>query len=696
MNTMSPSMNTEPALPGAVNLPNLPTSAVVSAAHLRQAQRSLQRLSPWIKRLFEKAAAPPTAAPAAAPANGTASDAADPWAIFEGRLSAYFPRLFELLVGLYGDRYDFFYHLEQILKTAATAYLARPAALHDLDAAREAQAAHGIYWFQSEGQMAGVCYVDRYAGNLKGIREAIPYFKEIGLTYLHLMPLFKCPEGNSDGGYAVSSFREVNPALGTMAELAQLATDLRINGISLCLDLVFNHTSDEHEWALRAKAGDPDYQDYYLMFPDRTLPDQYERTLREIFPEQAPGSFTFIPGIGRWVWTTFNTFQWDLNYANPEVFNQMLGEMLFLINQGVEVIRLDAVAFLWKQMGTTCENLPQAHQIIEALNLLTRITAPGAVFKSEAIVHPDEVAKYIGAECQLSYHPTLMVLLWEALATREVRLLHHTMAKRFAIPPGTAWVNYIRLHDDIGWSFANEDAAELGIDGYHHRNFLNQFYTGRFPGSFATGVPFNYNPRTGDMRISGSAASLCGLEKATLAADDDEIEFAIRRYLLIQGLTLAVGGIPLLYLNDELGVLNDYSYRHDPAHADDSRWIHRPRFDRARWVERTNPETVAGRIYLMLRDMIAIRKAHPAFAADGKVIWIESGNPHVFAFERSKAGEAILVLANFSEHAQVVERAPMPASDPAKPYADLIGGDKVPFNPQIMLEPYQLVWLLVP
>ncbi len=633
-----------------------------------EAQRTLKRLRPRLDALFTDPLLRET---------------------FNTRLDEHFPALFELLLGIYGSHYDFFYHLENILTTAAHSFIARPDALKTLDTTRDRG------WFESEKTMGGVCYVDLYANNLAGIRKRIPYFKELGLTYLHLMPLFKCPPDQNDGGYAVSSFREVNPALGTMAELASLADELRANGISLVLDLVFNHTSDEHDWALNAKAGDPDYQDYYLMFEDRTLPDQYEKNLREIFPEQAPGSFTYVAQLEKWVWTTFNTFQWDLHYANPDVFNAMLGEMLFLANQGVEVLRLDAVAFIWKQMGTTCENLPQAHDIIAALNQLMRIAAPATIFKSEAIVHPDEVVKYIGRECEISYNPTFMVLLWESLATRQVRLLRHTMAKRYTIPPGTAWVNYIRLHDDIGWSFANEDAAELGINGFDHRNFLNQFYTGRFPGSFASGLPFNYNPLNGDTRVCGMAASLAGLEKALAVNDADEIELSIRRYLLIQGLTLAAGGIPLLYLNDELGLLNDYSYRHDPAKANDSRWVHRPHFDPDAWAKRTDPTTIPGRIYTPLRHMIEVRKAHEAFAADGKATWLDVGNEHVLAFERTRRGQSILILANFSEHAQPVESRYLPPADPRQPFTDLLSGAAHPTLQTLELPPYAMLWLLM-
>ncbi len=427
--------------------------------------------------------------------------------------------------------------------------------------------------------VGGVCYVDLFAGDLEGIREKIPYFQELRLTYLHLMPLFRSPEGHNDGGYAISSYREVEPRLGTTEQLASLAADLRAVGISLVLDFVFNHTSDEHDWALRALDGEEDYQDFYFMFPDRTLPDQYERTLREIFPEQAPGNFTYRPEVDQWVWTTFHNFQWDLNYANPRVFRAMLGEMLFIANLGTEVLRLDAVAFIWKQMGTPCEGLPQVHTIIRAFNALVRIAAPAMLFKSEAIVHPAEVARYIHPEeAPISYNPTLMALLWEALATRKVTLLHHSMQKRFALPEGCAWVNYIRCHDDIGWTFADEDAWELGINGFDHRQFLNQFYTGQFPGSFARGVPFNLQPDHADMRISGMAASLAGLEHAIETGNDRYRELALRRIELIFSVIISAGGIPLIYLGDEIAMPNDYRYRDDPNKFDDSRWVHRLRF----------------------------------------------------------------------------------------------------------------------
>jgi amylosucrase len=637
----------------------------------RQAQLSLDRLLPVLRERY-------------APQDPAG------WPVFEGRLRANLRRVFELLLHLYGERYDFFYHLESILSSAARLWLARPTDLRALDEAREAAPA----WFQGQKMLGGVCYVDLFAGNLAGVQARIPYFKELGLTYLHLMPLFKAPMPENDGGYAVSSYREVNPALGSMSGLAGLAGELRSQGISLVVDFVFNHTSDEHAWARLALAGDAEHQDYYYMFPDRQMPDAYEQNLREIFPDVRRGSFTYRPEVDRWVWTTFHSYQWDLNYANPAVFAGMLEEMLALANVGVEVLRLDAVAFIWKQLGTTCENLPEAHMLIQAFNVLARIAAPALFFKSEAIVHPDEVARYISAgECQLSYNPLLMALLWESLATREVRLLRHSMLERFKMNPACAWVNYVRCHDDIGWTFDDADAARLGMNGYDHRRFLNAFYTGRFAGSFARGLPFQENPQTGDARISGTTASLAGLEKAQREEGPFEVELAVRRILLIHSVILSIGGIPLLYLGDEIGTLNDYTYRQEPAKLADSRWVHRPFADWSKIARRNDPSTLEGHIYGALQRMIAVRKECGAFAGNDTTA-IDAGNGHVFGYLRRHGADQMLAFANFSEHEQSVVANTVRTHGLAYTYDDLVSGRSVSLDHDLVLEPLGFVWLV--
>lgn len=656
-----------------------------------ETQRTLARLMPRIEARFG-------AEIASQPEN---------WRAFQTRLETHFPRLFGLLLQLYGQRYDLYYHLEELLTLLAQSWFERRAELKELDSERE----KSPRWFQSNRMVGGVCYVDLFAGDLAGLRAKIPYFQELGLSYLHLMPLFKSPPGENDGGYAVSSYREVNPSLGTTAELAELAEALRQAGISLVLDLVFNHTASDHEWALRALQNDPETRDFYYIFSDRQMPDAYERTLREIFPDEHPGAFSELPvsppqnshnlgeglgvgaGGGGWVWTTFHTYQWDLNYANPAVFTRMSGEMLALANLGVDALRLDAVAFIWKQLGTGCENLPEAHLLIQAFNAVARIAAPGLLFKSEAIVHPDDVVKYISPEeCQLSYNPLTMALLWNTLATRQVNLLEQALRERFSIDPDCAWVNYVRCHDDIGWTFSDDDAAELGVNGSDHRRFLNNFYTGRFPGSFARGLPFQENPKTGDCRISGTCASLAGLEKALREETPVEVDLAIKRILLIHAVILTVGGIPLIYLGDEIGTLNDYDYSRDPAKAGDSRWTHRPATDWSKMSARKKPSTVEGRVYSGLRALIELRKRHPGFGGGATEV-MSTGSEHVLGYIRQAEGQRILVLANFSEQEQPLSENVFRVYGLGYGFQDLLRGE--PFAARdLVLGPYESLFLL--
>jgi len=612
---------------------------------------------------------------------------------FEERLRSSWPRLFHLLFQLYGTRYDFFFHLEEVLRTAAQAWIDRSAELRHTDESRT----YEDDWFQSEHMAGGALYVDLFSENLGKLRESIDYFKKLGVTYLHLMPLFAVRPGNNDGGYAISNYRSIDPRLGTIEDLRTLADELHAADISLVLDFVFNHTADDHYWAQQAQAGDREFQQYYYIFKDRTKPDQYERTLREIFPTVRRGNFTWHDGMQRWVWTTFNSFQWDLNYRNPAVFRAMLEEMLFLANTGVDILRLDAVAFIWKQMGTSCENLPQAHLLIQAYNAVTRIVCPGMVFKSEAIVAPNDVLTYISPnECQLSYNPTLMALLWESLATREVKLLNRSLAYRHKIPEGTAWVNYLRCHDDIGWTFEDSDAAAVGINAYDHRQFLNKFYTGQFPNSFARGVPFQYNPDTGDMRISGTMASLAGLEQA-FAEDDEHLkDLAVRRILLLHGITLSIGGIPLLYMGEEWGLLNDYDFVKDPAKAGDTRWIHRPKMKWDYLEELENADTNGGsirtKLFTAIRQLIKLRKETPAFAGQSMEL-ISSNNPHVLAFARVSNAERVIVFGNFSEDPQILPGNVLRTSGLGRFFEDAISGKTIGTSEDTQLAPYQVVWL---
>ncbi len=643
-----------------------------------EAARSLRRIRPLILQRIR--------------ASCTSRFGVEQWIeTVDARLAAHWPRFFGLLHRLYGHHYDFFYYLASITLTAVDCWLQRPDDLYELDLRRENEPG----WHLSERMIGGSLYVDLFAGDLVRLRERIPYFRKLGLTYLHLMPVFATRPGNNDGGYAISDYRAVDPRLGTSEDLQALAAGLRRAGISLALDFVFNHTSDDHVWALRAQEGDREHMDYYHLYEDRTIPDQYERTLREIFPTIRRGNFTWHAGMQRWVWTTFNSFQWDLKYANPEVFRAMAAEMLFLANTGVEILRLDAVAFIWKQLGTTCENLPEAHLLIQAFNALCRIAAPGLVFKSEAIVHPDEVVKYIApGECQLSYNPALMALLWESAATRETRLLKQSLAHRQNLPPGTGWINYLRCHDDIGWAFANDDAQATGMNPGHHRDFLNRFYTGRFEGSFASGVPFQHNEDTGDMRISGTAASLAGLEQALQKGDPRLAEIALRRLRVLYGVLCSIGGLPLIFLGEEWALLNDYSYLDDPDKADDSRWIHRPKTNWDLFANEVEKDgTLRHRHFEGMRQLFAERKRQPAL--QGTALQLLTGeNGHVLAFLREHASHRLVVLANFSEQVQSVDLRGWRARGLAHYFRDVFTGRTAATTGSLELAPYELLWMV--
>jgi amylosucrase len=399
----------------------------------------------------------------------------------------------------------------------------------------------------------------------------------------------------------------------------------------------------------------------------------------------APGNFTWVPELERWVWTTFNAYQWDLDYGNPHVFVAMADVLLNLANAGVDVLRLDAVPFLWKRMGTDCQNQPEVHELLQALRALMRIAAPGVAFKAEAIVSPNELVAYLGAgrhegkECDLAYHNVLMVLLWSALASGRVALLTHTLRAMPPVPPGAGWVTYVRCHDDIGWAITDEDAAAAGEDAFLHRRFLADFYAGEFPGSFARGARFQADPRTGGARTSGMTASLAGLESA--GEDVLAEELAVRRILLLYAIAFAHGGLPLIYMGDEIGLRNDARWADDPAQRADNRWMHRPAMDWEAAERRHARSTVEGRLWEGLQRLIAARRATRAVHAQGRCEPLWTGNDHVFALLREHAGERLLVLANFSAEPQTIPAAV--ATDRGFP----VDGDG------LELEAYQHLWL---
>jgi amylosucrase len=509
----------------------------------------------------------------------------------------------------------------RLVELAAGAYAERDPDLRRLDQRRVLRPD----WLQEPSMFGYACYTERFAGTLRGVVDRLDYLHDLGVGYLHLMPLLQPRQGDNDGGYAVQDYRTVRADLGTVDDLREVTRVLRGQGISLVLDLVLNHVAREHEWASRARAGEERYRDYFHVFPDREVPDAYEQTLPEVFPDFAPGNFTWDDDLGAWVWTTFNEWQWDVNWSNPEVLVEYADIVLFLANLGVEVLRLDAIAFTWKRLGTSCQNQPEVHSLTQVLRAVARIACPATVFKAEAIVGPRDLVQYLGLGphagrvSDLAYHNSLMVQVWSMLAAGNTVLARHALASLPATPPSGTWICYVRCHDDIGWAIDDDDARAVGLDGFAHRRFLSDWYSGEFPGSWARGLVFQHNPATGDKRISGTAAALTGLADAVTAGAENT---ALARMFLAHAVVAGWGGIPVVWSGDELGVPNDPRWADEPGHEDDNRWAHRPRLDWDRAADRADLRTPAGKVFQGLAHLGRVRASLPQLhaAADSTVL----------------------------------------------------------------------------
>ncbi len=610
------------------------------------------------------------------------------------RIERYGPDLRESLRVVYPGVVEETY--DRLISLAIEAYVGRDGDLRELDEKRLLNPD----WLQRPEMIGYVAYTDRFNHTLAGVAEKLDYLESLGVTYLHLMPLLMPRPGESDGGYAVMDYRSVRPDLGTMADLTALARRLRERGMSLELDLVLNHVAREHEWARRARAGEQKYRDYFFLYPDRTMPDAYEATLPEIFPDFAPGSFSWDDEADAWVWTTFNSYQWDVNWSNPDVMVEYADVICYLANAGVEVLRLDAIAFIWKRMGTDCQNQPEVHHLTRILRSVLRIVAPAAAFKAEAIVGPADLIPYLGVGehhgkvSDLAYHNTLMVQMWSALASRSTRLMEVALSAFPPKPTTTTWGTYIRCHDDIGWAVSDADAAAAGLDPWAHRAFLSDFYSGEHPGSFARGLVFQHNPLTNDRRISGTLASLAGLETALATGDRGRIDDAIARIFLLNAVMLGYGGVPLLYMGDEIGMTNDYSYEADRNHAADNRWAHRPLMDWDRAAAAAaSTDTPEGRIRAGVDHLLGVRKATPHLHAAVESRIVHSPDERILVLRRDHPLGAMLQVYNLSE--SYVEFGLEVLRGIAGDRADeRISGYAYDLTPaSFTIRPYQALWL---
>ncbi len=598
---------------------------------------------------------------------------------FERRLSERRDELEWLYMELYNNRE----RLEALEARMREAYHQRGQGLKRLDSQRE----ENPEWFRS-GKMLGVTmYTNLFAGDLKHLEQKLDYLSEQGITYLHLMPLLKMPHPDNDGGYAVEDFNQVDPPLGTNEDLSHLTAAMRRRGMSLCLDFVINHTADTHEWAMRAKAGEQEYIDRYICFDTPDIPRQMEQTIPDVFPETAPGSFIYQEQMHKYVCSSFHHYQWDLNYRNPVVFNEMVGSMLLLANLGVEVLRIDAVPYLWKEIGTTCRNLPKVHTIMRMIRLIIETVCPGVILKGEVVMAPWELAPYFGTlekpECHLLYNSSTMATQWSALASSDVRQLKRQLDDLHSLPSHCCFVNYLRCHDDIGWGLNEAFGKSIGMDPLEHKKYLYRFFEGSFPGTYARGERYNYNPATQDARTCGTTASLCGIEKGLYEQDGWQMSMGIQRDLMMHAAMMCMAGFPMLSSGDEIGQLNGYAYHNDPVLREDSRNLHRTPFSWENAALRTQEGSVQQQIWDGLRQLERLRAEEECFSPQAWVSTWDTHNCSVLALVRTTESERMVCLFNFSGAWQAISLNAMSGT-----FVDRITGKDIWFS-DWKLQPYQ-------
>ena len=604
--------------------------------------------------------------------------------IFKKRLTKHYDELKWLYSELYhNDQQAFDYFCDMMYEY----YQQRSPLLKEWDEAREASPD----WYKGNDMLGMLMYTNCFAGNLKGVKDHLDYIQECGVNYLHLMPLLESPKDRSDGGYAVSDFRKVQPELGTMEDLAALADDCHTRGMCVCLDFVMNHTSEDHEWAMRAKAGEKEYQDRFFFYDDWTIPNEFEKTVPQVFPQTAPGNFSWCEEVGKVVMTTFWPYQWDLNYANPVVFNDMTADMLNLCNNGVDIIRLDATPYIWKEIGTPCRNLPQVHTLVRLMHMATEVVCPGTLLLGEVVMEPSKVVPYFGTlekpECHMLYNVTTMASTWHTVATHDVRLLRHQMETVFALPHQYTFLNYLRCHDDIGWGLDYDFLKQFGMTEVPHKKYLNDYLTGKGYNSDARGELYNDDPRLGDARLCGTTASLCGIEAAEYEKNDAKVKRGISLDIMLHAFLLTQSGIPVLDAGDEIGQLNDYTYHDDPIKADDSRYLHRGDMNWDEAALRNVEGTRENIIFKALRQLEEIRAEYCVFENDADAWIIEPWNDHILGIGRYYNGEKLLAFFNFSENEQTAWVNEM------EDYYDLVTGE--PKSAKAVVVPgYSFVWLM--
>lgn len=588
--------------------------------------------------------------------------------VYETRFARHLDELKWLYMELYGNGSMF----AELCDNLYRFYEARNEDLKTRDIMRE----ECPDWYKQNDMLGMMFYIDNFAGNMKGVESKLDYLEKSNVNYIHLMPFLDTVEGRSDGGYAVADFRKVQEKLGTMEDLESLTAACHKKDMNVCMDFVMNHTSEDHEWAKKARQGNGEYMSRYFFFDNYSIPAEYEKTVPQVFPTTAPGNFTWLEDAEHFVMTSFYPYQWDLNYKNPRVFNEMMYNFLFLANKGIDIIRIDAVPYIWKELHTQCRNLPQVHTIVRIMRMISEIVCPSVLLLGEVVMEPEKVVPYFGTvdkpECHMLYNVTTMATTWHTVATRDIGLLRQQLDIVNSLPKEYVFLNYLRCHDDIGWGLDYASLEREGIRERPHKQYLNDYFQGYVGESVSRGELYNADPISGDARFCGTTASMCGIEKAGFEQDQEAMERAIQKDVMLHAYMFMQSGIPVLYSGDEIGQVNDYTYKEDPNKAADSRYIHRGvmRWDLVENI--SDPETVEGKVFERLDQLEHIRKTEKVFVSNADTWTLDTWEAGVLCIGRYYEGDKLIGLFNFSEYdrtAWINETDGM--------YTDLISGEKM-------------------
>ena len=536
---------------------------------------------------------------------------------FIDKFSMYYDELKWLYIELYNNEFTF----SRLCDNMEKAYSKRSADLKKLDKVRE----EDKQWYKSPDMVGTMIYADDFADTLSGVQKKLGFVQKLNINMLHLMPFLDSPKAASDNGKAVSNYKKIRSDLGKMEDLKSLAQACHRKNICICSDFIMNHTSSSHIWAKKAQNGEGEYMSRYFFYDNPDIPNSYDLTVPQVYPATAPGNFTYIPEIDHFVMTTFYPYEWDLNYSNPKVFNEMVNNLLFLANQGIDMFKLKDISYIWKEIGTNCRNLKQVHTIIRMLRIITEVVCPGVLLMGDAEGSLEDIVSYFGTEdkpeCHLVIDKDASDTIWHTMATGNCKLIKRRLDKVNTVSKDNIFVNYLRSFDPIDWRLDYDILKEDEIDPAAHRKYLNDFFTGKITEGIAYGEIVNDDPIVMEDKLEGSVMALCGLKTVSASLDDSSIETAIRKIILLYAYLMMEAGIP---------------------------WVHCADI-------KTDPKTnsIRGRLFNELCKLESLRQNERVFNFYADKWTLDTWDEGTLAMGRYFEGQKVIAVFNFTEYDRV-------------------------------------------